>query len=293
MYPQQYFGLFPSTPTEPKVFVLMAFDERHNARWQHVIRPAIEDLELEPHRADTGQISDSILTQILQGIGSSKLVFADVSPLDGYRNPNVMYEIGIAHAAREPTEVVIFRDDNDRLPFDVANVRVNQYDVHPDNDPDKARLFVKSALADALQEHDLSKSMAVQIAMRKLDQTSYNVLVNAIGSGAISHPMYGNMRQALGSLDTLRSLTILLELGLLIPQYPDLYELAKNIGTPEMNQVAPLPVDYHMTELGRAVIMKIVLEHGGERMINDPEISARMQDYVAEVQSKAEESKGD
>ena len=52
MYPNLYFSLFPSTPIEPQVFVAMAFDERHEQRWQSVIKPAIKDLDLKPHRVD-------------------------------------------------------------------------------------------------------------------------------------------------------------------------------------------------------------------------------------------------
>lgn len=285
MYPQQYFKLFPSTPTEPKVFVIMAFDKRHKLRWEKVIQPAIKGVELEPHRVDAGRVSDSILTQILQGIGVSRLVFADVSPLDGHRNVNVMYELGIAHATREPTEVVIFRDDNDQLPFDVTNLRVNQYDANPDCNPEGARSSLQLALADALKELDLSKSMAVQIAMRKLDQTSYNLLISALGTGSVRHPAGRTMGQALASVDVLRALSVLLELGLLQPEYPDIYQMAKEIGTPALAQAGPLPVTYKLTELGRAVMMAILLEHGGARMVEDPVLRAKFDEYFSETQT--------
>ena len=283
MYPQQFFKLFPSAPTESKVFVMMAFDDRHRPRWEKVIQPAIRAIGLEPLRVDAGRVSDSILTQILQGIGSSRLVFADVSTLDGYRNPNVLYEHSIAHAVREATEVVIFRDDGDRLPFDVANVRVNRYEVNPDHDPEAARTSVQFALADALREFDLTKSMAVRIAMRKLDQTSYNVLVDALVTGAISHPQRQTMRQAVVSLDALRSLTSLLEGGLLQSEYPDFYVMAQRIGTPESIEMQQFPIQYKLTELGRVVIMEIVLQHGGTRMVEDAELRARLDTYFSET----------
>lgn len=284
MYPRHYFSLFPSAPIEPQVFVAMAFDKRHRPRWESVIRPAIEDIELRPHRVDVRRVSDSILTEILQGIGASKLIFAEVSPLDEVRNTNVMYELGIAHAAREPTEVVIFRDDNAPLPFDVANVRVNRYEANPDDNPEQARESVRAALADALRELDLSKSMAVQMSMQRLDQTSFNLLISAVGIGSISHPEQRTRGQILASADTLQSLRILLELGLVRPKYPDLYSMAQNIGEPELAEPGPLPVIYAPTELGKAVMVEIALRNGGIQMINDAELAARMTKRFEEMQ---------
>lgn len=284
MYPNRYFNLFPSTPIEPQVFVAMAFDERHNQRWETVIRPAIKDVNLKPYRVDASRVSDSILTEILQGIGTSKIIFVEVSLLDGNRKPNVMYELGIAHATRDATEVVIFRDDDALLPFDVANVRVNQYEAHPDDNPEKARESVRFALADALREFDLSKSMAVQIAMQRLDQASYNLLLNAIGKGGVIHPHWQNIGQAVASADTLRALTILLELRLLTPEYPDIYDLVQKLGEPELEKSGPLAVTYKSTELGKAVMENIALQYGGQRLINDADLFRQVEQYFKDKQ---------
>ena len=108
-----------------------------NKRWELVIAPAIKtvernDLPLEPHRVDVKRVSDSILTEILNGVSNSLVIFADVSSFGEVedkpiRNGNVMYEVGLAHATRLPEEVILFRSDSDELLFDVANVRINRY----------------------------------------------------------------------------------------------------------------------------------------------------------------------
>ena len=56
----------------------------------------------------------SIITDILDGIAHSKLVLADISVATtgkwaGQRNGNVMYEVGLAHAVRQSTEVLLIR----------------------------------------------------------------------------------------------------------------------------------------------------------------------------------------
>src|SRR5262245_37213193 len=111
----------------------MSFNERFNSRWENVISPAIKSISLnyvplEPIRVDARYISDAILTEILDGIGNSKLIFGDITSLgehDGrvVRNENVLYEIGLAHAMRLPEETVLFRSDRDRLSFDVQGIR--------------------------------------------------------------------------------------------------------------------------------------------------------------------------
>lgn len=49
-----------------------------------------------------------------------------VAELTG-RNPNVLYERGLAHALRKP--VVLVSSNEDDVPFDVRHVRVIYYDM--------------------------------------------------------------------------------------------------------------------------------------------------------------------
>jgi hypothetical protein len=172
MFPSQYFNLFPPFPRENKVFVAMSFHPMFNKRWESVIAPAIKKVErnnvpLEPYRVDIRRVSDSILTEILTGISSSLVIFADVSSVGKIeekpiRNGNVMYEVGLAHATRLPEEVILFRSDNDELLFDVANVRINSYD--PDDDPETVVRLVGGAILEAIKEVDLKKNLAVKAA---------------------------------------------------------------------------------------------------------------------------------
>src|ERR1700723_4143320 len=96
MYPGRYFNLFPAFPREPKVFVAMSFSPKFTQRWADVIQPAIgrvaiDSVPLQALRVDQRSISDSILTEILSGIGRCQLVFADITSmgeLDGRRIRN-------------------------------------------------------------------------------------------------------------------------------------------------------------------------------------------------------------
>src|ERR1035438_1446336 len=158
MYPHHLLSLFPAFPRDDRVFVAMSFDAPFEARWKNVLEPAIQSASiagrpLVPFRVDARRVSDSILTEIVVAIANARLILADVTTLhvlDKHvcRNANVFYEVGIAHAARLPEEVLLFRSDRDAISFDIANIRVNSYD--PDDKPAEAQQLVAEAIASAL-----------------------------------------------------------------------------------------------------------------------------------------------
>jgi len=210
MYPREYFALLPAFPRSLRVFVIMSFDSRFNARWETVIQPAIKALTLngkplEPFRTDATVIGDSILTTLLSEISTARMIFCDLSTvaaIDGHpvRNGNVMYELGLAHSTRLAQEVVVFRSDDDPLLFDVSNVRVNHYD--PDNRPEEAVKLIKEAMIVAANEVALVRSLAVERAADSLDAAAQLLLIemSAAPDEPIQPPPLQNMGQILGNL---------------------------------------------------------------------------------------------
>ena len=182
MYPRKYFDLFPPFPRDKdRIFVAMSFSKQFNNRWENVIEPSIRKANFEPHRVDVSRISDSVITEILDGVSNCRLVFADVTTMDGSRNGNVMYEVGLAHALRQPEEVLLFRSDDDNIPFDLANVRINSYD--PDNDSTSASKVITKAIENSLQVIDVTRQLAVKSAAESLDMTAFCVMLFASEDG--------------------------------------------------------------------------------------------------------------
>jgi hypothetical protein len=134
MHPQTYLKTFWRLELRSQVFVAMSFAPQYESRFKNVITPAIHSLivdgrRLEPYRVDISKSGDSILTDISDGIAHCRLVLADVSSVgrdavtgQPYRNGNVMYEVGIALACRQPSEILLLRDDHDKFLFDVSTV---------------------------------------------------------------------------------------------------------------------------------------------------------------------------
>ena len=67
----------------------------------------------------------NILADIIMPIYNADVILADLSGL----NPNVMYELGIAHSLNKKT-IVITRDDLETLPFDLKQYRAKDYSTH-------------------------------------------------------------------------------------------------------------------------------------------------------------------
>lgn len=105
-------------------FVMMPFREPIGGYYSAIYQPAVRKAGLTAVRADaeifgTGKIID----QIWAGINNAKVLLAELTG----RNPNVLYELGLAHALRKP--VVLVSSNEDDVPFDVRHVRVIYYQM--------------------------------------------------------------------------------------------------------------------------------------------------------------------
>jgi len=129
MHPQTYLKTFWRLELRSQVFVAMSFAPQYESRFKNVITPAIQSLivdgrRLEPYRVDISKSGDSIFTDISDGIAHCRLVLADVSSVgrdavtgQPYRNGNVMYEVGIALACRQPSGNSIVKRRSRQVPF--------------------------------------------------------------------------------------------------------------------------------------------------------------------------------
>jgi tetratricopeptide (TPR) repeat protein len=105
-------------------FVIIPFAVEFKNQWELAVMPAIQDAGLVPVRGDDSSLAAGvIMSDVTRLIYQSDLVIADLTG----RNPNVMYELGLAHAAQKPV-VMIAQHDTD-VPFDLSHVRYLQYDV--------------------------------------------------------------------------------------------------------------------------------------------------------------------
>lgn len=136
-------GKAASVKSTDTCFVMMPFGVPIGGYYELIYEPAIKKAGLTPIRADadifgTGKIID----QIWRGVNSAKILVAELTG----KNPNVFYELGLAHALNKP--VVLISSNESDVPFDLQHIRVVYYDIY---DP-----FWGNKLIDKIAENVLS-----------------------------------------------------------------------------------------------------------------------------------------
>ena len=119
--------------SEPKkCFVVMGFGTKTDLAtgrklnldksYQALIKPVLENKGLVCVRADEIKHSGAIDTPMYQQLLLADLVIADISTA----NPNALYELGLRHALRPRTTIVI-SEKQLSYPFDLNHIRISSY----------------------------------------------------------------------------------------------------------------------------------------------------------------------
>lgn len=99
-------------------FVLMPFSKELKNQWELAISPAISEAGLIPSRGDDEDLGTNIImNDVTKRIYESKIIVADLTN----KNPNVMYELGLAHSAKKQVIIISLSDED--VPFDLRHIR--------------------------------------------------------------------------------------------------------------------------------------------------------------------------
>lgn len=111
----------------PLCFVLMPFGRKTDATgrttdfdavYKQIIAPAVQEAGLDPIRADEERVGGTIHKPMFERLMLCDYAVADITGA----NPNVFYELGIRHAMRPRSTVILFAEGT-TLPFDIALLR--------------------------------------------------------------------------------------------------------------------------------------------------------------------------
>lgn len=149
------FGLKPSEePRERQI----DFD----AVFSTIIAPAIESVslpeggKLRAYRTDRDPAAGLIDDDMYKGLEYSRLTFCDLTGL----NFNVGLELGVRYRARS-SGTVVFRQPGTKIAFDIAQVKVLDYDPAT---PISAREAIANAIAESLKQNRLDSPVQRTIA---------------------------------------------------------------------------------------------------------------------------------
>lgn len=172
-----------------KCFVVMPFGTKtrsetgasidFDAIYEQLIKPTVESIALERNmtlrceRADEAGRAGLIHKDMVYDLLRSDVVVVDITTL----NPNVLYELGVRHAARRSATIII-RQAEDRLPFNINGMRVITYSWaggRPGNDNFRAELeaYIRHGLLDDNSDslvHTLLPGLNVTLPERPLTE---------------------------------------------------------------------------------------------------------------------------
>lgn len=115
----------PSGTPNSEVFVLMPFRSELLPVYDDHIKSVCERQSLSCMRADDLFGSKTIISEVWELIANSRVLVADCTG----RNPNVFYELGIAHTLGK--KVILIAQSEDDIPFDIRHLRYIKYEYTP------------------------------------------------------------------------------------------------------------------------------------------------------------------
>jgi tetratricopeptide (TPR) repeat protein len=118
-----------------------------DAVYKNLFAPAIAEAGMEPLRADEEMTGGVIHKPMFERLILCEYAVADLTTA----NANVFYELGLRHAVRPWSTVLLFSKGGSQLPFDVAPLRAMPYQLGPDGAPADVD-GTKRALAERLAE---------------------------------------------------------------------------------------------------------------------------------------------
>lgn len=124
--------------------------------------PAIEEAGLRAVRADSIFLPSAIMPDIWRFLSEARVLVADLTG----RNPNVFYELGLAHAMRKP--VILVANSLDDIPFDLRGLRVLSYDKDNEDWGVELRHTIVASLKETLA--DPTRAIASTFVDRRLSE---------------------------------------------------------------------------------------------------------------------------
>jgi len=109
-----------------KIFVVQPFDQKFDIVFESITEAAQNACNLQDKKPKIFRVDSlydiSLIESLYQALESSDLIVSDITET----NPNVMYELGYAHALKKP--VIILSEVATQVPFDTKATNILFYD---------------------------------------------------------------------------------------------------------------------------------------------------------------------
>lgn len=198
---------FKDSADKELCFVIMPFGGISDLYYEKIYAPAIKDAGFEPKRADEIYSSGKIIDDIWKYTKKAKFIFADLTD----RNPNVLYELGLAHAIGK--QAILITESATDIPFDLRALRHIIYDKNIPDWGERLRIAIVSSVKSLMaspHESVLPIFLEIEDIPKKPSLTKYEL----------------NLLDVKSSIESLRSE---IQTSKLIPKYEELFVKFKAI----------------------------------------------------------------
>jgi hypothetical protein len=152
-----------SSAKKEKCFIISPFGSWFDRYYDEIYVPAVEAAGLDPVRADDLYRPSAIMHDIWGFVRTSRVMVADLTD----KNPNVFYELGLAHAVGKP--VILLTQEFEDIPFDLRSLRVIQYSVEDPVWGATLKKDIQRALLETLA--DPTEAILAPFLHQKVDKT--------------------------------------------------------------------------------------------------------------------------
>lgn len=158
-------------------FIVMPFSEAWSAEVHRILASACESAGVRPVRGDDLFTPTDIIEDIWQSLNSADFVIADITG----RNPNVMYELGMAHTLAKP--VLILSKYAGDIPIDLATRRVILYGQSGEDWREDLAQKIALATADIITAYGIA---AIKMSVTQGESNARIRLAPSAGSTTLS-----------------------------------------------------------------------------------------------------------
>jgi hypothetical protein len=166
----------------PLCFVLMPFGKKRGVTgtlinfdsiYKDLIVPSIQEAGLEALRADEELAGGIIHKPMFERLILCEYAVADLTTA----NANVFYELGVRHAVRPKSTVLIYAENGGRLPFDLSSMRAMPYHINLEGGviEDENTGATKTALVKRLEEAKGAQSTGIDSPLFQLVEGYPNI----------------------------------------------------------------------------------------------------------------------
>lgn len=150
-----------------KSFIIMPFADKYNNIYE-IIKDTCTKRSISISRADEISEPGPIINQIFKAIDEASFIIAEV----GDQNPNVFYEVGVAHCLSKPTLLLAQSNTIKNLPFDIRHQRILVYNSSRKTEfRENLQLhlqYIKDIINDDLESQSID-TMITNISSKKED----------------------------------------------------------------------------------------------------------------------------